>query len=120
MFSHEDSCQEGDVRLLNGTTRAQGQIQFCYNDHWISIHGHPYDLWGTNEANVVCRQLGFATFGAKTYWDDRYGVGTTQNWLTYVVCNGNESKLQFCHYQINYGYLDYNYYSTAISCIGEE
>ena len=64
---------------------------------------HPYAHWRTAEANVVCRQLGFAPFGSTVYRDNRYGVGngTDQYWLTSVVCNGYKSELQFCLHLIN-------------------
>ena len=119
MFPFEDICQDGDVRLFNGTTHAEGRVQFCYNGHWISIYGHPYAHWRTAEANVVCRQLGFAAFGSAVYRDNRYGVGngTDQYWLTYVICNGYKSELQFCQYQIN-GYLYNANYTAAITCKG--
>ena len=52
----ESECTPGDVRLVGGETRADGQVQICYNGQWGSIAS---DGWESVDAQVVCRQLGF-------------------------------------------------------------
>ena len=44
------------MRLVGGETRADGQVQICYNGQWGSIAS---DGWESADAQVVCRQLGF-------------------------------------------------------------
>ena len=49
-------CDEGDVRLVDGTTADQGVVEVCMNHVWglISDVG-----WDKNDAKVVCRQLNY-------------------------------------------------------------
>jgi hypothetical protein len=52
------------------------------------------DLFGMNEANVACRQLGFA--GATSY---QTVTGQTNDfWLDDVQCNGSELRLDDCRH----------------------
>ena len=52
--------QNGAIRLGGGRTRREGRIELCWNNEWGTICD---DDWGRNEANVVCRQLGYLDMG---------------------------------------------------------
>ena len=52
------------------------------------------DDFDTNDANVVCRQLGYP--GALEVRSDYYGPGSGPIWLDNVACLGNETSLYNC------------------------
>ena len=54
------NCANGDLRLQGGITSLQGRVEMCYNHQWGTVCD---DLWGTNDAKVACRQLGFSSSG---------------------------------------------------------
>ena len=55
--------QAGVIRLFNGSTTSEGEVQYCSNSMWTPVWG---DTWGVREAAVACRQLGFAGEGIDT------------------------------------------------------
>ena len=59
--THAATCTQGDVRLIGGSTALEGRVEICNNDNtWGTICD---DSWSTNDANVVCAQLGYSGYG---------------------------------------------------------
>ena len=52
-------CTQGTIRLQGGNATS-GRVEICNNAVWGTVCD---DLWGTQEAQVVCRQLGYQTTG---------------------------------------------------------
>ena len=55
-----DSCQDRDVRLVGGQSAYEGQVEVCLSQRWGTVTD---DGWSTEDAQVVCRQLGYTTQG---------------------------------------------------------
>ena len=53
-------CNDGDIRLVGGSVARQGRVEICYNNQWGTVCD---DFFGSPEARVVCRQLGYSTVG---------------------------------------------------------
>ena len=53
-------CTEGDIRLAEGATFAEGRLELCKNDAWGTVCRNGMTV---QNAQVVCRQLGFSSAG---------------------------------------------------------
>ena len=47
-------CEDGDVRLSNGTNALEGRVEVCFNRAWGTVCSNRFDL---DEAEVICNQL---------------------------------------------------------------
>ena len=85
----------GVVRLVNGPTSYEGTVEVYYNGQWGTVCD---DGWDLNDAQVVCRQLGFdsAIDAINARSGAYYGQGSGQIWLNNVNCVGNESTVVNC------------------------
>ena len=50
-------CNDGDIRLANGSSAMEGRIEICANNTYGTVCD---DRWDILDARVACRQLGFS------------------------------------------------------------
>ena len=55
------NCTDGDVRLVGGVSQYQGRVEVCLNRAWGTVCA--YSSWSTQDAKVVCNQIGAMTIG---------------------------------------------------------
>ena len=88
----------GDARLIGGTTTRQGRVEIWYSSQWNTVCD---DSWDISDATVVCQQLGYR--GAVTaHQSAHFGQGSGQILLDDLQCTGREASLLECsHSGIN-------------------
>ena len=86
-----DGASEGDVRLVDGTTAQEGRVEIYHNTEWGTVCD---DRFASDDAAVVCRQLGYT--GGAAHHQAAFGEGTGTIWMDDVDCTGSESRLADC------------------------
>ena len=73
-------------------------MEVNYNGEWGTVCD---DGWSSIDAGVVCRQLGFGSYGS-SYSRAFFGRGSGPIWLDNIACIGTESTIASC------GHLGFN------------
>lgn len=60
LCSIEIPCDNGDIRLVEGTSKYNGRVEVCISGDYYTICD---SRWTTADASVTCRQLGYDSQG---------------------------------------------------------
>lgn len=103
------------VRLIGGRSATEGRIEMYIGGQWGTVCD---DDWGREDAEVVCRQLGFSTVIA-FYGEAHFGEGTGDIFFDDLNCDGNEDSLVSCpHAGLGVHGCDHNE-DAGVSCGNE-
>ena len=94
---------EGSVRLMDGSDEQEGRVEICADDDtgdntpasWGTVCD---DYWTDDDADVVCRALGYQRSEpqADRFLRSPFGSGRNPIWLDDMLCAGNETSLLDC------------------------
>ena len=88
------AVSNGALRLVDTeSTQFGGRLEVYYNSEWGTVCD---DSWGSSDATVACRQMGFV--GVSDSDSSLFGSGSSSQriWLDDVACSGSESRLIDC------------------------
>eukprot|EP00731_Ephydatia_muelleri_P031793 Em0023g300a len=90
------NCSDGSLRLQGGTSALNGRVELCLNNAWGTICDQGFD---TDDATVICQQLGFANTNATAFRMAAFGSGSGPIFLDNLGCRGSETSILSCpHY----------------------
>ena len=89
--SRDASVRCVSVRLANGG-ETYGRVEVWVSGIWGTVCDNNWDI---NDANVVCRQLGFPSAVSAPH-DAAFGEGSGPSWMSDVNCQGREASLFNC------------------------
>ena len=78
-------CDDGDVRLVGGSSRYEGRVEYCRNGVWGTVCD---DGWFSQNSDVVCRQLGY--YARESY---------------ILLCYSSMDKITSYHYDLHMALL---------------
>uniref|UniRef100_F7EXQ9 SRCR domain-containing protein n=1 Tax=Ornithorhynchus anatinus TaxID=9258 RepID=F7EXQ9_ORNAN len=81
-----------ELRLANGESPCEGRVELEHNGQWGTVCD---SNWDTDDAAVVCRQLGCGTVVSASH-GAKYGPGSGRVWVYYLFCQGEEEALWNC------------------------
>ena len=106
-------CNEGEVRLVNGTEEREGRLEVCANGVWGTVCATSFTR---SAAYIVCKQLGYNDSDGKSFLLSfyscplldaiintygKYGTGDKPIVYSNVDCFGSETSLRQCDKRVS-------------------
>ena len=91
------ASSHGTLRLVEGSNYTNGRVEV----YILSVDDVGWGTvcdggWDNDDAQVVCRQLGFGSSGTAVQGYRPSASSSVPIWLDNVNCYGNENKLIYC------------------------
>ena len=86
---------DGTIRLRESNTPLTGRVEIFHSGQWGTVCS---DSWDINDANIVCKQLGFRP-ATQAFGGASHGQGSGPIWMDDVACSGSESLLSECSHR---------------------
>ena len=107
---------QGAVRLSGGFQQKSGLVEVLINGSWIPV---AQEVWTRENAEVVCRQLGYAEVAGLLGAGDLCPIAAgTEFVVGGVNCSGEESTISECMYTI-LAAKGLNNSPSGVICAGE-
>ena len=88
------------IRLNGGASDNEGRVEVNYKGQWGAICD---DEWDINEANVVCKQLGFGQGAEREATRSEFSPEPIEIILDDMKCEGSEENLLACRHDEQIG-----------------
>ncbi|CAI8023577.1 Neurotrypsin, partial [Geodia barretti] len=108
-----NQAREGEIRLVEGDSPWEGRVEIHLSREWGTISDAEY--YDSREATVVCRQLGYNFYNARSYCCARFGEGSGQIKSRYISCKGIEHRITNCSYNTHLHQEDHSD-DWSVSC----
>uniref|UniRef100_S4R863 SRCR domain-containing protein n=1 Tax=Petromyzon marinus TaxID=7757 RepID=S4R863_PETMA len=83
------------VRLVGGRRSNEGRVEVLHDGQWGTICN---DNWNVQNANVVCKMLGYKSASASATIVSPYGQGSGPIWMDEVECSSTETDIRKCKF----------------------
>ena len=110
---------EGDLRLVHSNPRLRscGRVEVFYNGTWGTVCDNS---WHKRDADVVCRQLGFAEGSRFRCHAACFGEGEGKIWMDELACPRGGDKVMLCDFK-EWGEHDCTHANdVGVCCKGEQ
>ena len=105
----------GTLRLVGGSHYRQGRVEIYISSKWGTVCD---DDWDDTDAGVVCRQLGFGSYGSGIQTFRPSATSSVPIWMDNVGCSRYNSRLIYCNHN-GYGSHNCGHHEDAgVSCGG--
>ncbi|XP_037396132.1 scavenger receptor cysteine-rich type 1 protein M130-like [Pygocentrus nattereri] len=88
--------RNSSIRLVGSGGDCAGRLEVFHRGSWGTVNNN---LWDIKDAQVVCRELQCGV-ALSSPVPAQFTPGTGRIWLNEVECEGNETSLQNCRFQL--------------------
>jgi len=81
------------MQLVGGSGSHEGRVEILLHGEWGTVCD---DDWDLNDANVVCKQLGYSMGASAARSSAYFREGSGIVWFDDVQCTGSEAHLYDC------------------------